>query len=92
MKLFSATTTLLLIATNVVTASVAAQTGRDSVNFIEIYKLKIMEATFQGDALTAIRTAQEAAIKSQREANESMEEVVKAIGDEITRQQLAAQK
>ncbi|KAJ2755384.1 hypothetical protein GGI19_001692 [Coemansia pectinata] len=89
MKLFSAATILLA---NVVTASVAAQTGKDAIDIIEIYRLKIMEITFQGDALTAIRAAQEAAIKSQREANESMEKVIKAMGDEVARQQSVAQK
>ncbi|KAJ2871699.1 hypothetical protein GGH93_004614 [Coemansia aciculifera] len=86
MKLFSAATILLA---NVVTASVAAQTGKDAIDIIEIYRLKIMEIS---DALTAIRAAQEAAIKSQREANENMEKVIKAIGDEVTRQQSVAQK
>ncbi|KAJ2031826.1 hypothetical protein IW146_009499 [Coemansia sp. RSA 922] len=100
MKLFSVTTTFLLLAVaNVVTAAaqpnrfivdknairqlINTETnllnqGRDIVNRLQSV-LSSLNSSFQGNGVNGIRTAQEAAIKSQQQTNQAMSKVIEAL-------------
>ncbi|KAJ2253741.1 hypothetical protein GGI13_002537, partial [Coemansia sp. RSA 455] len=52
--------------------------GRDIVNRLQSV-LSSLNSSFQGNAVNGIRTAQEAAIKSQQQTNQAMSKVIEAL-------------